>query len=188
VKSVQELVVYAKANPGKLNFGFGLGTGPHLVGEMFIAATGIDVARISYKGGAGQAVPDLLGGHIQMNFGTTSNLLPLILEGRVRALAVTSEGRTPDLPGVPTMIESGLPRLTRGFWTGLLAPAGTPADIVNRLNAEIEAGMSTPELRASLAGAGFELKTGSPQAFAALIADDIEAWGAAAKAAGIVPQ
>ena len=188
VKSVQEFVAYAKANSGKLNFGFGLGTGPHLVGEMFIAATGIDVARISYKGGAGQAVPDLLGGHIQMNFGTTSNLLPLILEGRVRALAVTSEARSPDLPDVPTMIESGLPRLTRGFWVGLLAPAGTPAPIVIRLNAEIEAGMSTPEMKASMAGAGFELKTGSPRAFAALIADDIEAWGAAAKSAGIVPQ
>jgi len=188
VKSVQELVAYAKANPGKLNFGFGLGTGPHLMGEMFIAATGIDVARISYKGGAAQAVPDMLGGHIQMNFGTTSNLVPLIQEGKVRALAVTSEARSPDLPDVPTMTESGLPRLTRGFWAGLLAPAGTPVDIVNRLNAEIEAGMSTPQMRASLAGAGFELKTGSPQDFATLIADDIDAWGAAAKLAGIVPQ
>jgi tripartite-type tricarboxylate transporter receptor subunit TctC len=187
-KSVQELVAYAKANPGKLNFGFGLGTGPHLIGEMFIGATGIEVTRVSYKGGAAQAVPDLLGGHIQMNFGTTSNVLPLIQEGKIRALAVTSESRSADLADVPTMIESGLPRLTRGFWSGLLAPSGTPVDIVKRLNAEINASTVTPEIRASLAKVGFDLKIGSPQDFAALIADDSQVWSAAAKSAGIVPQ
>jgi tripartite-type tricarboxylate transporter receptor subunit TctC len=188
VTSVQEFVAYAKANPGKLNFGFGLGTGPHLIGEMFIGATGIEVARISYKGGAAQAVPDLLGGHIQMNFGTIPNILPLIQEGRVRALATTSEARSADLPDVPTMIESGLSRLTRGFWVGLLAPASTPADIVKRLNAEINASAATPKMRTEMSKAGFDLKIGSPQDLAALIADDIEVWGAAAKSAGIVPQ
>src|SRR5262249_38721994 len=154
-KSVQEFVAYAKANPGKLNFGFGLGTGPHLIGEMFIGATGIEVVRVSYKGGAAQAVPELLGGHIHMNFATTSNVLPLIHEGKVRALAVTSEARNADLPDVPTMIESGLPRLTRGFWVELLAPANTPTEIVTRLNAEINA---STEMRAELTQVGFDLK------------------------------
>ena len=154
---------------------------------MFVAATGIDVARISYKGGP-QAVGDLLGGHVHMNFTATSVVLPLIREGKLRALAVTSEARSSDLPDVPTMAEAGLPRLTRGFWTALMGPAGTPAGIVNRLNGEINASLATPEMKASLAKLGFEPKAGSPQDFAALLAEEIEAWKAAAKVAGIVPQ
>ena len=118
--SVKELIDYAKANPGKLNWGFGQGTAPHMFGELFKAETGIDVANIPYKSGT-LAVPDLLGGRIDMNFGTLSNLLPLIREGKLRALAVTSEARSPDLPDVPTMTQSGFPRLTRGDWIGLWA-------------------------------------------------------------------
>jgi tripartite-type tricarboxylate transporter receptor subunit TctC len=188
VKSVREFVAYAKANPGKLNFGFGLGTGPHLLGEMFIAATGIDVARISYRGGASQAVPDMLGGRVDMNFGTTSNLLPLIRDGKVRALAVTSEARSTDLPDVPTLSEAGLSQLPHGSWAGLMAPAGTPADIVNKLNAEINAVMITPEVKTSMTTLGFEPLTSSPQNFSAMIASEIEFWATAAKLAGIVPQ
>ncbi len=187
IRSVQELVAYAKANPGKLNWGFGLATGPHLFGEMFLAETKINVARISYKSGT-QVIPDLLGGRVHMNIGVTANFLPLIHEGKLRAIAVTSEARDRDLPDVLTMTESGLPRLTRGFWSGLLAPAGTPVAIVNRLNAEINASLATPEMKASLVALGFEPKTGSPQDFAALLADEIVTWTAAAKAAGIVPQ
>jgi tripartite-type tricarboxylate transporter receptor subunit TctC len=187
VRSVQELVAYAKANPGKLNWGFGLATGPHLLGEMFLAETGISVARISYKSGP-QVIPDLLGGRVHMNIGVTTNFLPLIHERKLCAIAVTSEARDRDLPDVLTMAESGLPRLTRGFWSGLLAPAGTPVAIVNRLNAEINASLATPEMKASLVKLGFEPKTGSPQDFAALLADEIVTWTAAAKAAGIVPQ
>jgi tripartite-type tricarboxylate transporter receptor subunit TctC len=186
-RSVKELVEYAKVNPGKLNLGYGLRAGPHLVGEMFLAATGIDVARISYKS-ATQAIPDILGGRVHMNFGTTSNLLPLIQEGKLRALAVTSEARSPDLPDVPTMNESGLPRLTRGFWTGLLAPRGTPDTIIQRLNAEINASVSSPETRASMAKLGFEPKIGSPQDFSALIIEEIEVWKTVAKSAGILPE
>ena len=186
-RSVKELVAYAKANPGKLNWGFGLNSGPTLLGEMFMAMTSMDVARISYKGGP-QAVADLLGGHVDMNFTATSLVLPLIQEGKLRALAVTSSARSADLPDVPTMFESGLPGLTRGFWGGLLAPAHTPTDIVTRLNAEINAVVATPELKAGLAKLGFEPKAGSPQDFAALLSEEIEAWKAAAKLAGIVPQ
>jgi tripartite-type tricarboxylate transporter receptor subunit TctC len=184
---VKGLVDYAKANPDKLNWGFSLNTGPTLVGEMFVAATGINVARISYKGGP-QAVGDLLGGHVHMNFSVTAFVLPLIREGKLRALAVTSEARSPDLPDVPTIAEAGLPRLTRGFWTGLLGPAGTPAAIVNRLNAEINAGLATPEMKASLAKLGYQPKPGSPQDFATLLAEEIKTWKSAATAAGIVPQ
>ena len=186
-RSVKELVDYAKANPGKLNWGFSVNTGPTLVGEMFVAATGIDVTRISYKGGP-QAIGDLLGGHVNMNFSVTASVLPLIREGKLRALAVTSEARNADLPDVPTMIESGLPRLTRGFWTALLGPVGTSATIVSRLNAEINASLATPEMKASLAKFGYEPKAGSPQDFAALLSEEIEAWKMAAKLAGIAPQ
>ena len=183
-KSVKEMVAYAKANPGTLNWGFGQATGPHLYGELFNATTQIKVTKVPYKGGP-QAIPDMLGGRIDMNFGVTANLLPLIKAGKLRALAVTSETRDPDLPDVPTMGESGLPSLTRTAWSGLLAPAETPPSIVNRLDAAINASMLKPELRASMTKLGFHPKTGSPQDFATLIADEIAAWGMAAKLAGI---
>jgi tripartite-type tricarboxylate transporter receptor subunit TctC len=186
-KSVKELAAYAKANPGKLNWGFGTATGPHLFGEMFAAATGMDVSRIPYKGGT-QAIRDLLGGHVHMTFSVTALTLPLIREGRLRALAVSSATRDRDLPDVPTMTESGLPQMTRGFWSGLLAPAGTPAPIVNRLNAEVNAILATSDMKVSLAKLGFEPKLGSPQEFAAMLLDEIATWKAVAKTAGIVPQ
>ena len=187
VRSVQELVDYAKANPGKANWGFGVGAGPALLGEMFVSATGINVTRVSYKGGA-QAIGDMLGGHIHMSFGTTATALPLIRDGRLRPLVVTSATRSPDLPDVPTMAELGLPRLARGFWTGLLGPAATPLVIVNKLNAEINASLATGDMQAGLAKVGFEPKVGSPQDFAAQLAEEIETWKAAARAAGIEPQ
>jgi tripartite-type tricarboxylate transporter receptor subunit TctC len=111
-KTLQEFIAYAKANPGKLNFGFGQGTLPQLVGEMFKLATNTEIANIPYKGGA-QAIPDMLGGRVQMNIGTISTLAPLVREGKLRALAMTSAERNPELPDVPTMAESGLPRWRR---------------------------------------------------------------------------
>src|SRR5262245_59238044 len=122
------------------------------------------------------------------NFGTLSNLLPLIREGKVRALAVTSKARSPDLADVPTMAQSGFPQLTRGDWIGFWAPAGTSPDIVNRLNREINAGLTTPETKAAMKKLGFEPSVGSPQEFAAFIRDEIEAWTPAAKAADILPK
>jgi tripartite-type tricarboxylate transporter receptor subunit TctC len=186
-RSVKELVDYAKANPGKVNWGFSVGAGPTMLGEMFVSATGIDVARVSYKGGP-QAIADILGGHVHMNFSTTAAVLPLIREGKLRPLVVTSAVRNRDLPDVPTMAESGLPRLTRGFWTGLLGPAGIPPAIVSRLNAEINASLATNDMQTGLAKLGYEAKPGSPQDFASQLSEEIEAWKAAAKAAGIQPQ
>src|SRR4029077_17463812 len=174
-QSVQELIAHAKANPGKLNWGFGRNAGPHLLGELFVLATGIDVNRVPYRSGA-DAVPDMLGGRVQMNFGTIENLAPLVQEGKLRALAVTGETRSYTLPDVPTLKEAGFPQLTRGFWAGLLAPAGTPIDIVTRLNTEINAALATSEMKSSLIKVGVEPRGGSPQDLAALIGDEVEAW------------
>jgi tripartite-type tricarboxylate transporter receptor subunit TctC len=182
--TVQEFIAYAKANPGKLNFGFGLGTLPQILGESFKAVTGTDIASIPYKGGA-QAVTDMLGGRIEMNFGTTSTLLPLIQQGKIRALAVTTQTRSKDLPDVPTMIESGLPQLALIFSAGLLAPAGTPAEIVGKLNTEINEVMHTPELTAAMRKLGFEPKTWSPQDYGAFLADEMQRWPPIVRAAGI---
>jgi tripartite-type tricarboxylate transporter receptor subunit TctC len=152
-KSVQEFVAYAKANPGKLNFGFGKGTLPHLVGELFKVATGTDIASIPYRGGA-QAVSDMLGGRIEMNFGSGSTLLPLIREGKLRALAVTSPKRSPDQPQVPTMIEAGLPAVTVVTCYGILGPAGMPAETIGRLNDEVNKSLSSADLKASMVKIG----------------------------------
>jgi tripartite-type tricarboxylate transporter receptor subunit TctC len=182
--TVAEFVAFAKANPGKLNFGFGLGTLPQILGESFKLVTGTEIASIPYKGGA-QAVTDMLGGRIDMIFGTTATLLPLIQQGKVRALAVTTQKRSKDLPGVPTMIESGLPQLALIFSAGLLAPAGTPGEIIARLNAEINEAMRAPELEASMAKLGFEPQIWSPQEYAAFLADEARRWPPIVKAAGV---
>jgi tripartite-type tricarboxylate transporter receptor subunit TctC len=186
-RSVQELVDYAKANPGKLNWGFGQGTGPHLFGEMFLAATGIDVAKISYKGGP-QVIPDMLGGRVHMTFNVTPAVLPFVRQGKLRAIAVTSSARSPDLPNVATIAEAGLPGLTAAFRTALLGPAGMPPGIVNRLNSEINASLATSEMKANLAKLGYEAQAESPQELASQLAEEIETWKKAASAAGIVPQ
>jgi tripartite-type tricarboxylate transporter receptor subunit TctC len=174
-KTLPELIAYAKANPGKLSFAFGQGTFPHLLGELFKLETGIEFSSIPYRGGA-QAVTDMLGGHIHMNFGSTSTLLPLIRDGRVRALAVSSAVRTTDLPEVPTMIESGFPNVTGAAYFGILGPAGLPADVVNRINNSANESLKSSELIANMAKAGFEPKSGSPQDFASLLAAEMRKW------------
>ena len=185
INSLKQLIDYAKANPGKLNWGFGQGTAPHMYGEMFKAATGVDMANIPYKSGT-QAMTDMMGGRIDINFGTAATLLPLVREGKLRPLAITGEARSPELPDVPTMIESGFPRLTRGDWTGFWAPPGTPAAIASRLNGEINAGLTTSEMKVAMKKLEFAPKTGSPEDFARFIVAEIEAWTPAAKATGIL--
>jgi tripartite-type tricarboxylate transporter receptor subunit TctC len=186
-KTVPEFVAYAKANPGKLNFGFGLGTLPQILGESFKVLSGTEIASIPYRGGA-QAITDMLGGRIQMNFGTQATLLPLIREGRIRALAVTTETRAKDLPDVPTMAESGLPQLTLGFSAGILAPAGTPAAIVDKLNGEINAALKTPDLTASLGKLGFEPQFWSPRDYGAFLIEEMKRWPSIVKASGVQPE
>ena len=184
VSSVREFIAYSKAHPGKLNFGFGQGTAPHLIGELFKAKTGADITSIPYRGGA-QAITDMLGGRIQMNLGTTATLVPLINDRKIKPLAVLSEQRNPLLPDVPTMRESGFPDVTGVNWMGILAPAGTPAAIVARLNSEITAAVRTPELQRSLARIGFEPQTATAAEFTAFLERETLKWVPVARQAGI---
>jgi tripartite-type tricarboxylate transporter receptor subunit TctC len=181
--SIQEFVAYAKANPRKLNFGFGQGTLPHLVGETFKLVAGTEITSIPYRGGA-QAIADMLGGQIHMNFGATATLAPLIREGRVKGLAVTSATRHPDLPEVPTMTESGFPAVTSVTYYGILGSAGTPADVVDKLNAAANESLKSSELKAAMLKVGFEPRSGSPQDFSALIAEQLQSWSPMVKATG----
>lgn len=181
--SLPEFIAYAKANPGKLNFGYGQGTLPHLVGEAFKRVTGTDIASVSYRGGA-QAITDMLGGRIHMNFGSGATLLPLIREGKVKPLAVTSQARSQDLPDVPTMAEHGLPSLTTLTYYGLLAPAGTPTRVVDRINAEINEALKSSDWRLIMTRAGFEPVGGTPRMFADLIAEQLRHWTPIVQATG----
>jgi tripartite-type tricarboxylate transporter receptor subunit TctC len=186
-RTVPEFIAYAKAHPGELNFGYGLGTLPQILGESFKAETGTDIVSIPYKGGA-QAITDMLGGRIQMNFGTLATLLQLIRDNKARALAVTTETRVKELPEVPTMIESGLPQLSLSFSAGFLAPAGTPQPILEKLNAEINEAMKSPELAASLNKLGFEPQFWSAQQYGAFLAAEMKKWPAIVKASGVQPE
>jgi tripartite-type tricarboxylate transporter receptor subunit TctC len=181
--NLKEFIAYAKANPGKLNFGFGQGTLPHLVGEAFKMETGTNIASIPYRGGA-QAITDMLGGRIQMNFGAGATLVPQIQAGKIKALAVTSPKRSAALPDVPTMAESGLPKLTTVTYYGFLGPAGTPAEVVTKINHAINESLKSAELHATMVKAGFEPTGGSPQDFAKLIAEQLKHWEPIVKATG----
>jgi tripartite-type tricarboxylate transporter receptor subunit TctC len=179
--SVQEFIDYAKANPGKLNFGFGQGTFPHLAGELFKLETGTDIANIPYKGGS-QAVTDMLGGRVHLNFGTIATLVPQVRAGKLKALAITGTSRTPELPEVPTMMESGLPNMTTVTYYGFMAAAGTPAEVIDRINSEVNESLKSPELTANMIRLGFGPKGGSPQEYAALLAEQMAKWAPVVKA------
>ena len=184
VKSAQELIAYAKKHPNTLNFGYGQGTAPQLVGEWFNKTNGLAIASVPYKGGM-QAVTDMMGGTIQLNIGTTSTLLPLIREGKLRAIAQWGTRREADLPDVPTMIESGFPGLSLGFWAGLWAPAGTSAAIIDTLNASANRVMDSPEMRAAMARLGVSPSIGSPKNFADFIAAEAPKWQQIVEASGV---
>ena len=185
--SVKEFVDYAKANPGKLSLGFAQGTVSQLVGEYFNKLNGLDITNVPYRGGA-LVIPDMLGGRVHMYWPTPATVLPLLREGRIKALAVTSAERNPDLPDVPTMKELGRDELSLEFWAGVWAPAGTPADIVEKLNAAINEGLQSPEMMASMRKLGFQTQLGSPQDFAAFIAKEIPRWAGVVKASGVKSQ
>jgi tripartite-type tricarboxylate transporter receptor subunit TctC len=184
VRNMVEFIAYARANPGKLNFGFGQGTAPQLVGEWLKRERSLDMGSVPYRGGM-QAVTDMMGGSIHLNIGTASTLVPLIRDGKIRAISVWAPTRLPELPDVPTMIESGFPGLSLFFWSGLWAPAGTPATIVNRLNAETNAALRSAEMKAAMERLGIEPIIGSPQDFAAFIADEAPKWARLVEASGV---
>jgi len=183
VGSPQELIAYARAHPNTLNFGFGQGTAPQLVGEWFNKTNGLQIASVPYKGGM-QAITDMLGGTIQLNIGTTSTLLPLIREGKIRAIAQWGKSREADLPDVPTMIESGFPGLSLGFWVGLWAPAATPRPIVDELNRATNAALGSPQMKDSMARLGIAPSIGSVKDFEAFIADEAPRWAEIVKTSG----
>jgi tripartite-type tricarboxylate transporter receptor subunit TctC len=186
--SVAEFVAYAKANSGKLSYASaGVGNQTQLLAELFKSKAGIDVLHVPYKSGA-EMVTAILGEQVQMAFPDVSILIPLIREGKLRALAVTSAQRHPQLPDVPTMIESGVPDYVMTFWSGVVAPFGTPAEIVGKLNAAISEGLRSQAIRDSLAKVGAQADPGPPQDFAAFIAAETTKWSAVAKTAGISPE
>jgi tripartite-type tricarboxylate transporter receptor subunit TctC len=183
-RTLEELIAYARANPGKLNNGSGVGSPPHLAWALFTRETAAEIAHVPYRSMA-QAMTDLAAGQIQMMIDATGSLLPLIRDGKVRALAVTGASRSADLPHVPTMIEHGYSDFLLTFWTGVLAPAGTPAAIVARLNAAINEGLASSEMRESLANFSVEPKVGSPSAFAAFMASEAAKWAEIVKSTGV---
>ncbi len=181
-KSVAELIALAKAQPGQINFSSGgVGTLPHLIGEYFKSHAGIDVVHVPYRGG-GPSVQDVVGGHIQFTFEGISVLLPLIKSGQLRALAVTSAKRSPLLPDVPTMIESGFPDFSTSAWTGLLAPAGTPSEAIAKLNSTVNAALETAEMKAALDRLAGDPLGGPPSELTKVIESDIGKWAPIVKA------
>jgi tripartite-type tricarboxylate transporter receptor subunit TctC len=185
--SVNEFVAYAKANPGKLSLGFAQGTVSQLLAEYFNHRHGLDITSVPYRGGA-LVIPDMLGGRIHVYWPTPATVLPLIREGKIKALAITSPQRNPGLPDVPTMKELGLDELTLEFWAGMWAPAGVPVDVVEKLNAAVNAALQSSETIASMKKLGFELRIGSSRDFAAFVAAEIPRWTAVVKASGVKSQ
>jgi tripartite-type tricarboxylate transporter receptor subunit TctC len=183
VHSVKELIAYAKAHPGTLNYASVPGTPPHLMGELFRSLTDIQMTFVPYKGAA-QALTELLAGQTQMTMLSTTVIVPPIQAGRLRPLAVTSTARWPELADVPTMQESGFAGFPQGSWTGVVAPAGTPRAVVAKLNATINEGLRSPELRDALARLGAEIKIETAEDFAALLADETRKWSAVIRSSG----
>ena len=182
-KTVGEFVAYAKANPGKFNYGAGLGTPPHLLSTLFKTQAGLDVTYIPYKGSA-SSVNDLLGGQTQFTIDGMLILIPQIKQGKLRPLAVARPERWPDLPDVPTFVESGFPDLVIDAWTGVMAPKGTSPQIVTRLNAVINDGLKTNEIKTALARFQALPKTSTPQEFEAFLREQLPKWAAMVKIAG----
>ena len=183
-KNVAELVAYSKANPGKVSFGASLGTPPQLMGEFFRIKSGTDMTYVPYRGSA-SAVPDLLGGRLQVLTESPAVIVPLVQQGQVRALVVTSEIRLPELPDVPTLVEVGIHGYPAQTWMGIVAPSGTPNEIVSKLNGAANEVLAAAETRASLAKFGFAPKIGSAQDFAAFIAGEVKSWAAVVEMTGI---
>lgn len=187
-RSVRDLIKVAKAQPGKLNYAStGPGSPPRLAGELFKSMAGVDMVNISYKG-ATPALIDMIGGHIDVYFGGISGTLPPIASNKIRPLAVTSTKRSSQLPEIPTVAEAALPGYDITTWFGLLAPAGTPREIVNKLNAVIIGIVNEKEMTNYLIGQGVDPVTNTPDQFAAYIKNEVPKFAKIVKAAGITPE
>jgi tripartite-type tricarboxylate transporter receptor subunit TctC len=184
-RSVSDLIAMAKASPGKVAYASaGLGTSNHLAGAMLASDAHIDLLHVPYKGSA-PALNDVLGGRVPFMFDLIATSLPMLHAGRLKALAVTSRERSALLPDVPTVIESGVPDYEVTAWFGVFAPAGTPAEVVNRLNAELTSVLSTPDMQEQLRKLGAEPETASPQAYARYVRAEADKWASVVHTAGI---
>jgi tripartite-type tricarboxylate transporter receptor subunit TctC len=184
-KTLKDFLDYAKANPGKINYAHTGGGGlPHLTGELFQLRAGVKLVGVSYRGG-GESVTAVLSQAVDATFESITILLPLIREGKLRALGVTSRVRSPLAPDLPTIMEGGVPDYEVTTFNGILAPSGTPAAIVNRLNGAINDGLKTPEIRDSITALGAVTDLGTPQEFGAFVAREFEKWKAVGQAASV---
>jgi tripartite-type tricarboxylate transporter receptor subunit TctC len=183
-RSVKEFIDYAKANPGKVNFASsGSGTSIHMSAELFKLLAGVDIVHIPYKGSAA-ALTDLIGGQVSVMFDNLPPSMPHIRSGKLRALAITTTTRYPTLPDLPTMVEAGVPGYEASSWFGIMVPAGTPKDIVARLNAEVRKIMALPDVRERFDQQGAIASPGTPEDFDAFIRAEIAKWGKVVKASG----
>jgi tripartite-type tricarboxylate transporter receptor subunit TctC len=184
-RSVEELIKLARSRPGELSFGSaGVGSGSHFTGELFNVMAGVKLLHVPYVGTA-QAATDLLGGRLQVMFSPASTVLQFVAEGKLVALASTGLRRTSAAPNLPTIAEAGLPGFDTSGWFGLLAPTGTPREIIERLAAASNEAAKSPDVIAALAPQGFDMEGGTPEEFAAFIRDDLAKWSHVAAAAGI---
>ena len=183
-RTVPELISYAKSNPGKLSMASGgTGTASHVAGELFKMMTGVDMVHVPYRGAA-PALTDLIGGQVQIMFDIMSNSIEHVRAGRLRALAVTTTARSEALPGIQTVADF-IPGYEASAWFGIGAPRNTPAEIIGRLNKEINAGLAEPKIKARLADLGGTVVVGSPADFARFIAEDTQKWAKVIRFAGI---
>ena len=187
VKSVGDLIRLAKEKPGELKFGAASGGTPHMAGELFKLAAGIDLLFVPYKG-EGPAITDAMGGHISMVFSNLPVALPLARQGKLRGIAVTSAQRVPTAPEFPTVAESGVPGFDAFSWFGLFAPAATPREIVLKLNAEVVKALNAPEAKEKMAAQGMFVTTASAEQFGAFVKSEIPRWGKIVRDSGVKPE
>lgn len=183
-RTLQDLIAHAKAHPGTINFGAPAGATPIMVGELFKRQAGIDIVTVPYRGAA-NVMTDMLGGQIDMAFEPTSVTIGHVRESKVRPLAITGPDRSPELPDVPTMVESGLPDMVAVSWTGLVAPPRTPPAVVERLNREVNAVLKSQDMILALRKLGSTPLGGSPADFRALLARESPKWVEVVKASGM---
>src|SRR6185503_5031465 len=177
--NIAELIALAKKEPGKINFAsVGMGSYPHLDMERFMRAAGVELTHVPYKGGAGQAIPAMVAGEVQVAFFNMASLLPHVKSGRLKALAAVPAQRLPELPNVPTLAEQGFPGIGTNAWQGLFAPAATPKPVVDKLYAAVAAALNNPEEKEGLARKMLSVKvSGSPQEFTDLVRKETQSWG-----------
>lgn len=186
--SVSQIISQAKANPGKINFASaGNGSMPHLCGELFSSLAGVKLTHIPYRGN-GPAISDLLAGQVSLLFTGWPTVAAHVKSGKLKIVAVSTAKRHASLPDVPTVAESGVPGYDVTAWFGFIAPAGVPKDVIARLNADIRRAVESPEVREKLSGLGADLKASTPDAFGAVIREEIDKWGHVIRTANIRPE